>query len=122
VRSWAASNPKASRTSPDDSIKLFPRILAEAPSEYGDAEGKVHFLPPEVVHRIAAGEVIERPASAVKELVENALDAGATRVEVETEGGGIALVRVRDDGLGMSPDDTERSVRRHATSKIANSV
>ncbi|MDP8972411.1 MAG: DNA mismatch repair endonuclease MutL [Actinomycetota bacterium] len=87
---------------------------------YGDAEGKVRFLPPEVAHRIAAGEVIERPASAVKELVENALDAGATRVEVEVEGGGVALVRVRDDGLGMSPDDAERAMGRHATSKISS--
>jgi DNA mismatch repair protein MutL len=63
-----------------------------------------------VTHRITAGKVIERPASAVKELVENALDAGATRVEVEVEGGGVALVRVRDNGLGMSPDDAERAM------------
>ena len=100
-------------------MRLFPRVIAEAPAGYGDAEGKVRVLPPEVAHRIAAGEVIERPASAVKELVENALDARATRVEVEIEGGAVSLLRVRDDGSGMYPEDAERAVRRHATSKIS---
>ena len=75
-------------------------------------------LSPEVAHRIAAGEIIERPASAVKELIENSLDAGASIVEVEIEDGGVALIRVGDDGSGMSPEDAVRAVAEHATSKI----
>ena len=75
-------------------------------------------LDPVLVDRIAAGEVVERPASAVKELVENALDAGAHRIEVVIEAGGRRLIRVTDDGAGMGPDDLELAVERHATSKL----
>lgn len=81
--------------------------------------GRIHRLSPEVAGRIAAGEVVERPANACKELVENALDAGARRITIEMEAGGKVLLRVRDDGCGMSASDAVLALQRHATSKLS---
>src|SRR6187399_2326029 len=83
--------------------------------------GKINRLPPDLANQIAAGEVVERPASIVKELVENAIDAGARRLRIHIELGGKKLVRVEDDGEGMEPGDARLAVERHATSKLRRS-
>src|SRR6201997_2337278 len=83
--------------------------------------GRIRILSDQVANQIAAGEVVDRPASVVKELLENSLDAGATRIVVEVEAGGRKLIRISDNGIGMVRDDALLAFERHATSKIRSS-
>src|ERR1044071_7596096 len=82
--------------------------------------GRIHVLSEAVANKIAAGEVVERPASVVKELLENALDAGSTRIKLQVEAGGKKLIQITDNGCGMVRDDALLAFERHATSKIKN--
>jgi DNA mismatch repair protein MutL len=88
-------------------------------SAIDNRQSTIHVLPPDVAARIAAGEVIERPVSVVRELLDNAIDAGARHISVEIEDGGLALIRVVDDGRGIPPEQVELAFERHATSKIS---
>src|SRR6202045_3079224 len=103
---------------PSAKLALFPKTAEDSRREL--FMGRIHVLSEQVANQIAAGEVVERPASVVKELLENALDAGATRIKISVEAGGKNLIQITDDGCGMVRDDAMLAFERHATSKIKN--
>ncbi len=119
TRSTLRASTSLPSTPPSAKLTLSPQPLRTENRELRTASmGRIHVLPEHVANKIAAGEVVERPASVVKELLENALDAGATRIKINIEAGGKKLIQITDNGCGMVRDDAMLAFERHATSKI----